>query len=400
MKPIHHEMKNMKQIKKMKRKINQKVVVLTAVILWGTVMPTFATNVHDNFSLTISQATSRAVQRHRDLRTLSENLQLAEEAFDRAETQRTSLAPLDFQAFIDGHANAMQARVDMNQQAIDARVLRGTIGFIVTNYFAQLYMAQAELNLFDQELALIDSELAILRALVSVGFASVLDYELAVMERELVEHNRAHLVNAMEQAHVRLNRFTGSPLDRRHTLVFDLADKAFEELVVINMQGMINHQRQTHASVQQARAITDIYLFRLESHAFPVDPLTGEQIIGYFNPLTGQPIPQDTELLAQMRQASRVTADARDAIERHLQDQYVAIRRLEQQIRSLQLASEELHLQTEILQTQLQVGEILPIELERHALAIARLANELQNSKIQHHIAVMRFRNPDISPYL
>lgn len=367
-----------------------KISLILALILTVSATPVFAINSANNFTLTIDQARQRAVQTNRNLRTLAENLELSQDAFQRSEDQRLTMPVPNMQALIEAQASSMDARVGINQQRLESDILRGTIDFVVANYFANIYMALNELELYEKNIALMVSELSILRALVSVGFSSPSEYQIAAMQKELVIHNRQNLVNAIEQAHIALNRLIGVPLDRRHNLVFDLSYQDFEELVVINMTGFINHQRQTHSNVVQAQSAANVDAFLLENHLVPVDPMTGLPIPGHTT---------ESERIAQYRQSSRITANARDSIERHIQDQYIDIRRLEQNIQTMLIELEDLNNLIPLLQTQLKVGEILPIELERHSFTIATLENEIKNSKLQHNIAVRLFRNPAISYY-
>ena len=408
------------------KKLKKTMIALAAVLAISPVATTFATNSNNNFTLTLSQATQRAVQTNRDLRTLAENVIVAELAFDQAQSNLNATIGVDMEAFIVATALQMEARIDVVQSQIDETILRETLAFYVMHQFATIHMAEQDIILFDQELAVMDADLAILRALVSVGFASQADYELATAQRELVLHSRQNLSRALDQAHLQLNRLIGAPANRRHNLVFDLPQQPFEELVVINMQGLINHQRQTHSSVEQARRQADIEAFRLENRpsqymevpdmqnpVFLTNPMTGEPLI---NPQTGEPILDianmgmitvpnhqvrtEAEFLATAQTAGRAAAEARDTIERHIQDQYVAIRRMERDIESLQLQIEELQSGTAVLQTRIDVGEILAVEMLRHDLAIAQRQQELDNAILQHHMAVIRFRNPNVSLFL
>ena len=406
--------------------IKQILMAWVGVLVLTPPLSALGTNSSNNFSLTLSQATQRAVQTNRDLRVLSENLMLAEQTADRAQDDRLRTSTLDMQAFVAATATHMSTQVDARQFQIDQTILRETLGFYVMDQFAAIHMAEADLALFDQELAVMEADLAILRALLAVGFASELDYELAVAQRDVVHHDRQNLSRALDQAHLALNRLIGAPADRRHNLVFDLPAQPFEALVVLNMQGLINHQRQTHSSVEQARRLADIEVFRMDhppsgyrtipdphNQVFMTNPATGEPIL---NPQTGQPVVDPVnsgqitvrdhqavtqpELHASVGTASRVVADARDVIERHIQDQYVDIRHMERTIESLGLQVAELQDSTHVLQTRIDVGEVLAVEMQRHNLAIAQRQQELDNAILAHHLAVLRFHNPHVSPFL
>ncbi|MCL1994978.1 MAG: hypothetical protein FWG63_02105 [Defluviitaleaceae bacterium] len=337
------------------------------------------------FTLTVEEAAFRATQRSRELRTLAEDAHLARLNLDFLRNQQSHSHFNTITEFVTAQANVMAVAATRASYLHSANAHRDTLSFLVANYFASILAAEMELILYDYQLAIMVQEQAILETMVTIGVASPLEYQMALLALENATLNRQSLVNAVNNAHTELNRIIGTPQNRVHRLIFEVE---YAPLAVVNLTPHIHHQRLGHALVLEAQANVNVYRYRLDHHRVELDPHTGLPAIGQIT---------REELTIFVNQAARDLADTRNRVEAHVVDTYHQIRLLEQNIETMYLQLQDMYINREVLKAQLVAGEVVPLDIERQDLDIRRLEENLRRIKTDHYLLLMQFNNPNIA---
>lgn len=363
-----------------------KILLLVIIFTFNLFIPLISSTYHvvlaSQNDLTIQQAISRAVQGNNQIRTIQEN---AEVSVDNIELRRANVPyGQNITAFINHQAGVMQAVEERATYLRNIQSTRDTLGFLAATQFINILIAEGAFALGEAELELYQNELQILRARISVGHASELEYNLKALSVDALYQNMQTLINQIEHAQVELNRLMSSQTNNRHNLIFDVD---YNEMVVLNFNGHLNNHRQNHALVRQAVGTANIARYRYENFFIEFDE-TGQQL----------PVAQTREeLMLLFNLTSRNIASARDNVVDHIVNTYYRIREIEQNIIIQELQLSDQKREATVLQTRLRVGEILPIDIERHALEILRTEENLRRSKFNHYLLEMQFRNPNIA---
>lgn len=367
---------------KNKRKITIAIFFMICIMAIQ-VVPVTGTNSVVGFTLTLEQAANLAIQNSRELRTSRENADLATTQVNQL--RGNIVGGTTVTEMVNSQLAAMNATANRARYLQSIESQRDTLHFVAANNFTTILTAENELLIKEFELMLLEQELEILRTRINLGMASQLEYNMERLNVESVRYNKQRLEQALANAHVELNRLMGVSLNRVHQLIFEVE---YEELHVLNFNGHINHHRQNHALVREARAATDAEHIRVNNYHTAFNPETGEVIPGQAS---------RNELIMNLNIASRRVIDAQDSVQNHITGTYHKIRQHEQTIASSIIRLEDLHNQLEILRARLAVGEITSIEIERHNLEIKRLEETIRKTKAEHKLLVMQFSNPNIA---
>ena len=365
------------------KKLSLTLVTLTTLVL--APLTTFASPLDKpREALELDTAITLAISNSTTIQNLTENIPQSQTDLNRTENL-PNFSSLN--TIVAWQADVMTQRARVAANIANAAAQRDTLGFIVTQHFANIAQLETNLTLFDQQLDLTEQNLNISRLQSELGIISELDYLLADLSFNELLLNRTNLESAVVQAHMDLNRLLG--LDE--TLIHDITfDPTYELLPPqVNLTGFINTQRQNHINVRQAVALQEVAIFNLENFSLNV---TADGIIMPGN--AGAPTRAQRQL--ELNEATRNVTAARNQITVHLQDTYTAIRELEHNLETAAIELADLKNNLATATVQLEVGSILPITLDNIALQIANKEADIRQMHVNHALLVMQFRNPNI----
>ena len=375
----------------MKREIKK----MTAVVLTAVMSVTASTSVvfgnerlenAKRQPLTLRRAIDRATSNSSAIATLNEDTPLSEDELERAEN--AGLPDTEFSSIVNWQSNIMLQRAKLAANLSNATAQRDTLGFIVTQHFANIVNTEKALEIFDEQIRLSEKNLEILALQSSVGVIPELDYLLAQISLDELFLNRETMANAVVTAHMELNRLIGVDENLIHEIEFA---PEFEPLPALtNVTGHINAQRNNHINVRNARNLVEIASYNLDNFTLATNPNTGEVLPGN----GGQPTRAQREI--DVANANRELSAQRNNVTRHLQDTYDNIRALEHNIQTSHIELTDLYQSLEIARVQLEVGMILPITIDNINLQISRQKEQIRQQEIDHHLLVLQFRNPNI----
>ena len=336
-------------------------------------------------NLTIQEATTRAVNNSRGIRNTQDSITLLEEGEQRIREIIWDTPVMPTATFIEMQANMM--RLDANRAVSLSSITaqRETLGFIVTNHFANITMAQNELALFEESLLLLERDVASVRLMQNLGMASHAQLDQLLASQRQAENNRVNLELSLDAAFRELNRIMGSRQNERYHLVFE---PHFQSVSALNLTHYIQLHQNNSLQIEQAQNQLRIARFEHDNHAVPFNPITSEVIVGG---------PTRNERAVAVTQANREVTNAREQVENNVIDLHNNIRNLEIAIESMQLQLGILEQSLAISQLQYSVGHLTAIELNRAKLSLAELQENIRRQQVNHHLMVMQLTNPNIA---
>ena len=336
-------------------------------------------------TLTLEEATRRAINNSTAIRNFQDNITLSRENEQRIRDIFWETPVWSTSEFVRMQADLMRmdAGRAVNLSSITAQ--RETLGFIVANHFSNITMAQNELALFDKELALMAQDLEMLRVRQSLGMASQTQLSIAQNGHQQALNNRVNLVSSIDASFRELNRLMGASQGNVYELVFELP---FEPLQNVSINHYVRLHQNNDVQVEQASRQLSIARFELDNHGLRFDPLTGIVIPGGTT---------RTEREITVTQANRDLEQARESVENNVIDLYNNILNLQLAIQATSLQINILLQELEVLQVQYYVGHLTRIEIDRAVSEIYNLQETLRRQETNHSLMVMQLTNPNIA---
>lgn len=371
--------------------------ILACVLAFTFVTPSIAF-ANEIPTLTTQEATTRAINNSRGIRNTQDSITLISEGEQRIRDIIWDTPSMPAANFLDLQINLM--RLDANRavslSSINAQ--RETLGFIVTNHFSNILMAQNELALFDQNLSILERDLIAVQLMQSLGMASTAQLNQITTAQRQAQSNRANLELSLENAFLELNRLMGTPQNQVYNLVFE---PEFSSVAGINLNNYIRLHQGNNIQIANAQNQLTITQFERDNHRLPTQPVMGFDFESMQMVQMGEVVvPGGTtraEREVAVTQAQREVTNAREQVENNVVDLFNNILNLELAIGSLELQLEilEQNLATQYLQY--NVGHITSIELDRGRLALAELDENIRRMKVNHYMLVMQLTNPNIA---
>ncbi|MCL1996863.1 MAG: TolC family protein [Defluviitaleaceae bacterium] len=361
----------------------KKIFALISIVI---VMVAFPSVAFANPTLTIEEATRRAINNSNAIRNSQDNVTLTRENEQRMRDVFWQLPTWTGSDFIRFQADIMRIEAGRAVTLNSITAQRETLGFIVANHFANIVMAQNELVLFDENLVIMRQDIEMLQTMETLGMASGTQLRIAQNGYQQALHNRANLIASIETAFRELNRLMGTNQNNIYDLVFE---QNFEPLQDIDIERYIRLHQNSDIQVDNAVRQLSIARFELNSHG-------GEP----FNRITGTGEPgaiTRTERELAVTQGNRDLEAARESVENNVIDLHNNILSLELAIQGTELQISILAQELLVMEVQYYVGHLIKIELDRTVLEMYNLQETLRRHKVNHGLLVMQLTNPSIA---
>ena len=367
----------------MEKSMRKKLTLLFAVALMAFPATAFANELPQ---LTTQEATRRAINNSTAIRNAQDNISLTREQEQRqrdilwSNNVATSADFFRFEALM----LSLDAQRAVNHTNI--AVQRATLEFVVNNHFSNITNAQNELYNFDKNLSIQTRDLENLRIMVDLGMASQSQLDMANNAYQQALHNRANLESSVYTAFRELNRLMGTSQNDVYELVFELN---FEPILAdINIANYIRLHQNNDVQIEMARNQLNLARFELDNHRAQTNPITGAVIPG------GTTF---AEREISVAQANRDLNDARDRVHNNVTDLHNNIISLQLSIEAMLLQLSILQQEQEIREVQYSVGNITALELDRAAIQIYNLQENVRRQQATHTLLVMQLTNPNIA---
>ncbi|MCL1936131.1 MAG: TolC family protein [Defluviitaleaceae bacterium] len=357
-----------------------KKIILTIIILIMFPFPLLA-NVPN---LTLEEATRLAINNSTQIRNLESNITLSREGQQRIRDLMWTNPQIPASDFVRMQADMM--RLDANRAVSLSSITaqEQTLEFIISNHFANIIMAQNELEIFDKNISLIQRDLNNLRIMQSLGMASNSQIDSVVTSHRQALNNRENLISSIDSAFRELNRLMGTNQNNVYNVIFE---PTFNNLNDINLNEFISRHQNNSVQIENITNQLRIARFELDNHRLDFTPASGMVSLT-------EPTRSDREL--QVTQTNRDLREAREQVENNITDLYNQIINLELTIEGMELQLAILNQEIRVLEVQYEVGQITAIELDRKLLEKENLTENIRRQKTNHYLLLMRLNNPNI----
>lgn len=351
-------------------KIIKKICVAIAVI---TVLScnVYATD-SDVQDLTVEEAVNKAIKYSSTLKSIDENLKIADDNQDDTVRDYT-LAEEGYDAY-DLSAQLRSIRNQILNYELSADVEKLSINISVKQFFSTVLKAERDLELYDESLEISKKELKIAEVKYNLGLMSDTEYDSQQKSYQKNEMERDSKEMSISEAYISLNTVLGvSNLNTRYNLIMNTEYIPFEGG---DVTAAINKALSVAQSVVTAERNYELAKYRSESYS----SLTSSDTI--------------EERKIAVNQASRSLTETKNSVEKNVQNLYNEIIKNENDYKSNLIELEELRRGLEILQVKYSLGKVTELEVEKSEYSIHQLEAEMENQVREHEVLTEKYSNP------
>lgn len=335
-------------------------------------------------TLTLAEATSRAVNNSRNLRSTQDSITQLEQQQQRMRETLWDMGSVPQHVSLDMQVGMMQIEAGRAANLSSITAQRETMSFVVTNLFNSILQAQNELTLFEHNLDIIARDLEAVRLMQGLGMASTVQLDSLLTQQRVAEHNHHNLSLSLEASFRELSRLMGN----RDTVVYNLVfEPTFASVAMVDVQHYVRLHQNNNLQIENAERQLTIAQFERDNMGLRFDPMTG---------LADRTAPTATERQIAVNQRNREVATAREQVEHNIIDLHNDLLGLEISIGSLELNLSLLAQSLAIQEIQYSVGQITRLELDRAHLSVYELQENIRRLEATHHLLSMRLTNPNI----
>ena len=346
--------------------------------------PAVATAVNNHPTLTVAEATTRAISNSRNLRNSQDQITQLEEQQQRMRETMWDMGSIPHNVFLDMQVGMMQLDAGRAASLSGVNAQRETMTFVVTSLFNSIVQAQNELAQFERNLDIIQRDLTAVRLMQELGMASTVQLDQLLTQQRVAQHNHHNLSLSLEASFRELGRLMGD----RETVVYDLIfEPAFVSVADINLDHYIRLHQNNNLQIENAQRQLSIAQFERDNLGLRFDPMTG---------VADRNVPTRTERDITVSQRNRDVITAREQVEHNIIDLHNDLLGLEITIGSLELQLGLLEQSLAIQELQYSVGQITRLELDRASMSVYELQNTIAQLKGTHHMLRLPLTNPNI----
>ena len=335
-------------------------------------------------TLTVAEATQRAINNSRNLSNTQDTVTQLEEQQQRMRQSLWDMPSVPQHVFLDMQVGMMQLDAGRAASLSGITAQRETMTFVVTSLFNSIMQAQNELALFERNLDIIARDLTAVRLMQELGMASTVQLDQLLTQQRMAEHNHHNLTLSLEASFRELSRLMGNRNTNTYNLVFE---PAFNSVADINLDHYIRLHQNNNMQIENAQRQLDIAEFERDNMGLRFDPMTG---------VVQQNVPTRVERDITVNQRNREVATAREQVEHNIIDLHNDLLGLEIAIGSMELQLGLLEHSLSIQELQYSVGQITRLELDRASMAVYELQEQIRRLKANHYLLSMPLTNPNI----
>jgi outer membrane protein TolC len=322
--------------------------------------------------LTVDEAVKKAIAYSHDLKTLNENLTLAEDDVDDANsdlhiaTEYADVKRLDVQL--------KNLRKNIQSYTADTEIQKEKIRLSVIEYFAAIIHAEKQLELYEENMEIQSQQIEISKIKLEAGIISQNEYDNAVTSYNKTVSEKQSLEIATNNAYTSLNKLFGDDLNTRYTISLDIDYVPFDG----NLSSTVNKAVSSSQKVIEAEQTMNIAKYEYDVHS------------GLYS--TGS----KEEKLNAYAKATRDLADTKTNVETSITNVYNNILTLENTYKTNKDNLEQKEKDLEILKLKAELGKATELEVKQAEYEIKKLEADIQNSIYTHYVLTEEFSNPDL----
>ncbi len=343
------------------------------LILCLVLLLTFSVNVQaEPEALTVERAVNRVFETSKEM--LDNRSNITQKQAEIESIKRQMSAADDISKYLSLSAQLMAAETSYSILYDNGKEQREKMVMSVTRYFVAVINTEKSLELYDASLKLEEKNLAIAKTKNSLGLLSNSDYTAAKTKYDKMLAERKTREVAIDNAYLSLNNLLSLGSKERPRLVVDLKYSPMEKKdaeLYVNAADI-----EEYSGVKNKESNLDV----------------AEYNLAMYDPELSSESKESLQLKAE--QAGRDVNDAREQLRSKVRSTFNSNKDIEVSLSTNTLELENLKSQLKIKEKQLELGKIIPLELERHKYSISQLENEIRRLQWEHAINMMILKKP------
>lgn len=347
------------------------ISILIIIIVMNTTV--FAA---DTSTLTIDEATEKAISYSKTLKTLSENSILAQEDYD--DVVSDYLITDQSHETLNLVTRLKSALNELTNISASEELEKESIHFNVINFFFSVLSAEKELELYEQSLEIAEKELQIAEIKKNLGLLSEVDYNTQKLSYQKQAAELSNKELTITNAYRSLNNILGNDTDTRYDLVIDDEYLTFSSIAGTSLTTYINKGLSTSNELAQLKQSVELAKYEVTSYTSLNSSSLQSVQISY-------------------AQAQRSLSEAQTNLEQSITDLYNSTLQLEDdyEMKLKDIAEQEKTI--ELLEIKYNLGTITELELIQAQYELEVLELELETIIFNHNMYKMQLENINLA---
>ncbi|MGN1318945.1 MAG: TolC family protein [Lachnospirales bacterium] len=332
-------------------------------------------------TLTVEEATKKAIDYSPTLKTLSEN---------KVESNN-SYEDLNF-SFAHSFADSSISSTSSNQQmayniralnnalrslSANEEIAKEAIALNIESLFNSIKVAQDDIDLHEQNMVIQEKNIEIAKVKKSLGLMSEVEYNNIVNNYNTTVAEKQSLENSIESAFRSLNDAMGTNLDTKYEIVLDEVE--YEPMGAVDLQSCITRALNTSENIRAKKDAADLAEYDYKTYV-PVSDQTGLN---------------DTKKNAS-KSAAREYETAQTELQSKMTDLYESIKDTEQTYIDTLGTLSVLKNQYDVIKAQYELGKVTEVDLLTAEYNISQVEAGIDKIVRGHKILVQQFNNPNL----
>lgn len=329
-------------------------------------------DVDDNI-LTVEEATQRAISYNKDLKTLKENLSLAED--DAKDTNKDLFYANEYSEVTSLSVQLKNLYNNIENYKANEEITKKSLELSVIEYFSSIKNAQKSIELFEEQLSISEKELEIAQVKLNLGLISQSEFDDKKNSYTKTKNEKINLESTLDNSYISLNKLLGYDLNSKYELELDIE---YEQMEEIDLDAPINKALSSTQSIKEKQNAVTVAKYELD----------------VYSSLYSNDKKESKE--NSYAQTQRALTDAKTDLNQSLTQLYNNIITSENQIESNYKDLEQLNKEYEIKQVQYSLGKVTELELNEAEYKINSLEADIESAVYSHTVNVRKFLEPDL----
>lgn len=330
----------------------------------------------DISTLTIDEATEKAISYSKTLKTLSENSIIAQENYDSVVSDY--LITDQSHEALNLVTRLKSALNQLTNISASEELEKESIHFNVINFFFSVLSAEKELELYKQSLEIAEKELKIAEVKKNLGIISEVEYDTKRLsyQKQVAELSNKELT--ITNAYRSLNNILGNDIDTRYNLIIDDEYLTFSSISETSLATYINKGLGNSNKLVQLQQSVDLAKHEVETYT----SLNSSSL-------------QSVEI--SYAQAQRTLSEAKTNLEQSITDLYNNTLQLEDNYEMKLKDIAEQEKTVELLEIKYNLGTATELELIQAKYQLEVLNFELETIIFNHNVYKMKLENINLA---
>jgi outer membrane protein TolC len=350
-------------------------LALSAVLALGCVLPAMAAETTDELQvLTIDEATQKAISYSHKLKSISESI---DEAYDEQSdiVDQFNRATEGYNA-MDLSTSVRRIRNTIANYELSEETEKISIGFSVKEFFANVILAEKDLELYNQNLEISGKELKVAELKLKLGKISQTEYDNQLNSYKKIESQIISKDNAIKNAYISLNTVLGvSDLETRYQLEYE---PEFAEYSGDSLETTITKALSVSQTLLEKQRSYELSAYKLKNFT-KLDVDSGET---------------RTQVQNDVSEQARNLADAKVSLEKEVRSDYDSIVQYQVDYKNACIQLSQLENELEIARVKYSLGKITEIELNKAEYEVENQKASVDKIVYDYTLLVERFDNP------